>query len=37
VTSPRLAGLPFTNLKKPLFPFDIETLGIVELKTMDEP
>jgi microcystin degradation protein MlrC len=37
VTSPRLAGLPFTNLKRPLFPFDIETLGIVELKTMDEP
>jgi microcystin degradation protein MlrC len=36
VTSPRLAGLPFKNLKRPIFPFDVETLGIVELKTMDE-
>ncbi len=36
VTSPRLAGLPFKNLKRPIFPFDVETLGIVELKNMDE-
>jgi microcystin degradation protein MlrC len=37
VTSPRLAGLPFKELKHPIFPFDLSTLGIVELKTMDEP
>jgi len=37
VTSPRFAGLPFTKLKRPIFPFDISTLGIVELKTMEEP
>ncbi|MFB0543927.1 MAG: M81 family metallopeptidase, partial [Candidatus Bathyarchaeia archaeon] len=36
VTSPRLAGFPFKNLKRPMFPFDVETLGIVELKTMEE-
>jgi microcystin degradation protein MlrC len=37
VTSPRLTGLPFKKLKHPIFPFDLSTLGIVELKTMEEP
>jgi microcystin degradation protein MlrC len=36
VTSPRLSGLPFKNLMHPIFPFDVTTLGIVELKTMNE-
>jgi microcystin degradation protein MlrC len=36
VTSPRLKGLPFQNLPHPIFPFDVETLGIVELKDMEE-
>ena len=35
-TSPRLKGFPFKHLKRPLFPFDVETLGITELKTMEE-
>jgi microcystin degradation protein MlrC len=37
VTSPRLTGLPFKKLRHPIFPFDLSTLGIVELKTMEEP
>ena len=36
VTSPRLAGFPFKHLRRPIFPFDAETLGIVELKKMEE-
>ena len=36
ISSPRLAGYPWKNLKRPVFPLDVETLGIVELKTMEE-
>ena len=36
VTSPRLAGLPFKHLKRPIFPLDAKTLGIFELKNMKE-
>ena len=36
LTSPRLAGFGFKNIKRPIFPLDVEMLGITELKTMDE-
>ncbi|MCW4048505.1 MAG: M81 family metallopeptidase [Candidatus Bathyarchaeota archaeon] len=37
LTSPRLAGFGFKNIRRPIFPLDIEMLGITELKSMDEP
>jgi microcystin degradation protein MlrC len=36
LTSPRLAGFGFKNIRRPIFPLDVEMLGITELKTMDE-
>jgi|APSaa5957512622_1039677.scaffolds.fasta_scaffold00765_9 microcystin degradation protein MlrC len=36
LTSPRLAGFNFTNIRRPIFPLDVEMLGITELKSMDE-
>jgi len=36
LTSPRLAGFGFKNIRKPIFPLDVEMLGITELKSMDE-
>ena len=36
ITSPRLAAYPWKNLKRPVFPLDVEMLGIVELKSMEE-
>jgi len=36
LTSPRLAGFGFKNIRRPIFPLDIEMLGITELKSMDE-
>ena len=36
LTSPRLAGFGFKNLKRPIFPLDAEMLGITELKAMTE-
>ena len=36
LTSPRLAGFGFKNLRRPIFPLDVEMLGITELKTMGE-
>ncbi|MCW3989669.1 MAG: M81 family metallopeptidase [Candidatus Bathyarchaeota archaeon] len=36
LTSPRLAGFGFKKLRRPIFPLDIEMLGITELKSMDE-
>ncbi len=36
LTSPRLTGLGFKNIRRPIFPLDVEMLGITELKTMDE-
>jgi len=36
LTSPRLAGFGFKNIKRPIFPLDVEMLGITELKSMDE-
>jgi microcystin degradation protein MlrC len=36
LTSPRLAGFGFKNLRRPIFPLDMEMLGITELKTMEE-
>ena len=37
LTSPRLAGFDFKNVRRPIFPLDFEMLGITELKSMDEP
>jgi microcystin degradation protein MlrC len=37
LTSPRLAGFGFKNIRRPIFPLDFEMLGITELKSMDEP
>jgi len=34
--SPRLAGYPWKNLKRPVFPLDAETFNLVEWKTMKE-
>lgn len=36
LTSPRLASFGFKNIRRPIFPLDIELLGITELKTMSE-
>lgn len=36
LTSPRLAGFGFKNIRRPIFPLDVEMLGITELKSMDE-
>jgi len=36
LTSPRLAGFGFERLRHPIFPLDLEMLGITELKTMEE-
>lgn len=36
LTSPRLAGFNFKNLRRPIFPLDLEMLGITELKSMED-
>jgi microcystin degradation protein MlrC len=36
LTSPRLAGFEFKNIRRPIFPLDLEMIGITELKTMIE-
>jgi microcystin degradation protein MlrC len=36
LTSPRLASFGFKNIRRPIFPLDVELLGITELKTMSE-
>lgn len=36
LTSPRLAGFGFKNIRRPIFPLDFEMLGVTELKSMDE-
>jgi microcystin degradation protein MlrC len=36
IASPRLAGYPWKNLKRPIFPLDPETFNIVEWKSMKE-
>ncbi len=36
LTSPRLAGFGFTGVRRPIFPLDVEMLGITELKSMGE-
>jgi microcystin degradation protein MlrC len=36
LTSPRLTGFAFKNIRRPIFPLDVEMLGITELKTMDQ-
>jgi microcystin degradation protein MlrC len=36
VASPRLAGYPWENLERPIFPLDAETFDIVEWKSMKE-
>jgi microcystin degradation protein MlrC len=36
LTSPRLAGFGFKNLRRPIFPLDLEMLGITELKSMED-
>ena len=36
LTSPRLAGFNFKNLRRPIFPLDVEMLGITELKSMED-
>ena len=36
LTSPRLAGFGFKKLRRPIFPLDVEMLGITELKSIDE-
>ena len=36
LTSPRLAGFGFKKIRRPIFPLDMEMLGITELKKMDE-
>jgi microcystin degradation protein MlrC len=36
LTSPRLAGFGFKNIRRPIFPLDVEMLGITELKTMQQ-
>jgi len=37
LTSPRLAGFGFKNIRRPIFPLDFDMLGITELKSLDEP
>jgi len=36
LTSPRLLSFNFRNLRRPIFPLDIETLNITELKNMED-
>jgi microcystin degradation protein MlrC len=36
LTSPRLSSFGFKNIRRPIFPLDVEMLGITELKTMYE-
>jgi microcystin degradation protein MlrC len=36
LTSPHLAGFGFTGVRRPIFPLDVEMLGITELKSMGE-
>jgi hypothetical protein len=36
LTSARFAGFDFEKLRRPIFPLDLEMLGLTELKTMDE-
>jgi len=36
LTSPRLAGFRFKNIRHPIFPLDVEMLGITELKSMED-
>jgi microcystin degradation protein MlrC len=36
LTSPRLAGFGFKNIRRPIFPLDLEMLGITELKSMTD-
>lgn len=36
LTSPRLTGFGFKNIRRPIFPLDVEMIGITELKTMDQ-
>jgi microcystin degradation protein MlrC len=36
LTSPRLAGFGFSRIRRPIFPLDLEMLGITELKSMEE-
>jgi microcystin degradation protein MlrC len=37
VASPRLAGYPWRNLRRPIFPLDPETFDMVEWKNMNDP
>jgi len=37
LSSPRLAGYPWRNLKRPIFPLDPETFDMVEWKSMNDP
>jgi len=36
LTSPRLAGFGFKNIRRPIFPLDVKMLGITELKSMED-
>jgi microcystin degradation protein MlrC len=36
IASPRLAGYPWKNLKRPIFPLDSNTFEIVEWKSMED-
>ena len=36
ISSPRLAGYPWKNLKRPIFPLDVETFDVVEWKSMTD-
>jgi microcystin degradation protein MlrC len=36
LTSPRLAGFGFKKIRRPIFPLDVEMLGITELKSMED-
>jgi microcystin degradation protein MlrC len=36
LTSPRLAGFMFRNIRRPIFPLDVEIFGITELKKMKD-
>jgi microcystin degradation protein MlrC len=36
LTSPRLASFEFKNIRRPIFPLDVDMIGITELKTMKD-
>jgi microcystin degradation protein MlrC len=36
LTSPRLRGFDFKKIRRPIFPLDLEMLGITELKSMED-